>query len=378
MIKYPICFSRQPGPTSVATLTSGGLMIPDVLEELEEHTGAVESVPSDVHLTSGPASPYARYWHPIARSRDVTDRPRRYMLLGEPLVAFRTSDGLGVLKDLCIHRGAQLSMGWVKDDLITCPYHGFQYDVTGRCRRIPSIPADRGVPKKVNAIGYPSQEAYGLIWVALADPVAPIPPWPEWDDPEWRITEPWGYSWKASAGRIKENFLDIAHFPFVHPGLLSDPDDTLVEPYHQTLEATPHGLTFYVDQHEPAAPDTDQGETIRLTYSSYMPFNCHLFKQSARGDTHVPIWLCPTSAAQTEVFCTVIRNVDPEPEKDAEYIHVVATAALEDQRIVESQRPELLPLDLAEEMHIKVPDAAGVMYRRLLRAFEEGSFTPTW
>jgi phenylpropionate dioxygenase-like ring-hydroxylating dioxygenase large terminal subunit len=353
-------------------------MFPEVIAEADERGGTVGSVPSAVHLTSGPASPYARYWHPIARSDEVTDQPKRYVLLGEPLVAFRTSDGLGVLKDLCIHRGAQLSMGWVKDDRITCPYHGFQYDVTGRCTRIPSIPEDRGVPKKVHAIGYASQEAYGLIWVALADPVAPIPPWPEWGDPAWRISEPWHYSWEASAGRIKENFLDIAHFPFVHPNLLGDPDDTIIDPYHDTLESTSYGLTFYADQNEPGAPDTDEGETIRLTYASYMPFNCHLFKKSDRGDTHVPLWLCPTSANRTEVFCSVLRNVDTEPEHDDQYIHVVDTAAREDQRIVESQRPEQLPLDLAEEMHIKVPDAAGVMYRRLLRAFESGSFTPTW
>ena len=342
--------------------------------EQEEQAHGITSVPSASQMTTGPKSPYARYWHPIATSASVTDRPKRFMLLGEALVAFRTADGLGVFKDLCIHRGAPLSMGWVENDRITCPYHGFQYDITGRCTRIPSIPPEQGIPKKVNAIAYRTQEAYGLVWVALADPVAPIPPWPEWGDPKWRYVEPLEYSWRASAGRIVENYLDAAHFPFVHDGLLGKREDTLIDPYHHTLERTEHGLTFYIDQEEPAAPDTDEGETLRLTYAAYMPFMCHLFKNTARGETHVPLFVCPKSDVESDLFCPILRNVDTGPEHDDEYVYVVDTAAKEDRVIVESQRPEQLPLDLAEEMHIKVPDAAGVMYRRLLRDVEAGVF----
>jgi phenylpropionate dioxygenase-like ring-hydroxylating dioxygenase large terminal subunit len=349
----------------------------DAIAIPEDEAHGIKSVPSAGHLTSGPASPYAPYWHPIAPSSAVTDKPARFMLLGEALVAFRTSEGLGVFKDLCVHRGAPLSMGWVENDRITCPYHGFQYDITGRCRRIPSIPEDQGIPKKVNAIAYQSQDAYGLVWVALAEPVAPIMPWPEFADPDWRALEPLHYSWNASAGRIVENYLDAAHFPFVHDGLLGKREDTLIDPYHHTLERTERGLTFYLDQEEPAAPDTDEGEKLRLTYTAYMPFVCQLVKTTSRGETHVPLFVCPKSDTESDLFCPILRNVDREPEQDDGYVYIVDTAAKEDKVIVESQRPEQLPLDLAEEMHIKVPDAAGVLYRRLLRDVEAGVFAAT-
>jgi nitrite reductase/ring-hydroxylating ferredoxin subunit len=61
----------------------------------------------------------SQYWHPIAESSELTDQPRRYTLLDEKLVAFRTDQGVSVFKDLCVHRGAALSLGWVRDGIIT-------------------------------------------------------------------------------------------------------------------------------------------------------------------------------------------------------------------------------------------------------------------
>src|SRR5262245_8807544 len=85
-------------------------------------------------------STLASYWHPIAESKDVTTEPRRFSLLDTDLVAFRVADGgaAAVFKDLCIHRGTPLSLGWVKDDRIVCAYHGWEYDRTGACVRMPS------------------------------------------------------------------------------------------------------------------------------------------------------------------------------------------------------------------------------------------------
>ena len=57
-------------------------------------------------------------------------------------------------------------------------------------------------------------------WVALDDPVAPIPAFPEWDDPAYRHVPCPTYTWDTSAPRMVENFTDFGHFPFVHPGLV--------------------------------------------------------------------------------------------------------------------------------------------------------------
>ena len=61
------------------------------------------------------------YWHPIATSEEVVDQPKAFVLLGEPLVAFRDAEGVSVFKDLCIHRGAALSGGRIETAGLSAP-----------------------------------------------------------------------------------------------------------------------------------------------------------------------------------------------------------------------------------------------------------------
>ena len=72
-------------------------------------------------------------WHPVAYGHDVTDAPCATRLLDEALVVWRSSDGRAhAMRDLCIHRGTALSLGWVADDCLVCPYHAWRYDEIGR------------------------------------------------------------------------------------------------------------------------------------------------------------------------------------------------------------------------------------------------------
>ncbi|MCU1432481.1 MAG: Rieske (2Fe-2S) domain protein, partial [Actinotalea sp.] len=114
----------------------------------------------------------AGYWHPIAQSHDVDEKPRRFSLLEDDLVVYRDADGVAAFRDICIHRGAALSLGWVREGRLVCPYHGWQYDRTGACVKIPSRPADAPIPAAAKAKAYQVREQYGLVWVAMTDPVA--------------------------------------------------------------------------------------------------------------------------------------------------------------------------------------------------------------
>src|SRR2546423_7630856 len=172
----------------------------------------------------------ANYWHPIARSEDVREQPKQFELLSENICAFRASAGVSAFKDVCIHRGTALSLGWVTDGRITCAYHGWEYDSAGACVKIPSLPPGSSIPAKARATAYRAEERYGLVWVALAEPVAPLPAYPEWDDPDFRTFLSSTYVWHSSAGRTVENFMDISHFPFVHENLLGSRDETEVAP----------------------------------------------------------------------------------------------------------------------------------------------------
>ncbi|MFL9914946.1 Rieske 2Fe-2S domain-containing protein [Paraburkholderia fungorum] len=73
----------------------------------------------------------SRYWHPVAFAADVTDKPLGVTLLDEPLVVFRSNGQLVSARDICPHRGAPLSQGWVDNGNIVCPYHGLAYGNDG-------------------------------------------------------------------------------------------------------------------------------------------------------------------------------------------------------------------------------------------------------
>jgi phenylpropionate dioxygenase-like ring-hydroxylating dioxygenase large terminal subunit len=121
-------------------------------------------------------------WHVVAMSSDLGAgevRPAR--LLGHDLVLWRGSGGVCAWQDLCLHRGAKLSGGRVQDDCLICPYHGWNYDASGRCVRIPAHPA-QPPPARARTTAYHIQEKYGLIWVCLGAPEREVALFPEWDD----------------------------------------------------------------------------------------------------------------------------------------------------------------------------------------------------
>jgi phenylpropionate dioxygenase-like ring-hydroxylating dioxygenase large terminal subunit len=123
----------------------------------------------------GPGTPCGeylrRYWQPVALSDALTTRPKKVKLLGEELILFRDGNGKpGLLHPRCAHRGSSLYYGRVDHLGIRCCYHGWMFDVEGRCLDQPCEP-DGGVHKhKVRQPWYPVQERYGLVFAYLGPP----------------------------------------------------------------------------------------------------------------------------------------------------------------------------------------------------------------
>jgi phenylpropionate dioxygenase-like ring-hydroxylating dioxygenase large terminal subunit len=320
----------------------------------------------------------ANFWHPIAESIEVSEQPRRFYLLDTELVAFRDGEGrVSVFRDLCIHRGAALSLGWVTDGNITCPYHGWQYDRTGKCVRIPSLPEGSSIPRKARAIAYRAEERYGLVWVAMDEPAAPIPGWPsnEIDDPAYHVHISSHQVWQTSAGRACENFLDFSHFPFVHPDMLAPRDRTVIPPY--AVEDTEYGLKYTYQTVEEASPSSPAGDLVTFEYHYFKPFTVHLKKITSAGDvTYVSGLACPTRKKQTDMYVVFVRNYALDTD-DSVFDHFSNRVNEQDRRIVESQQPEEIPVDLREELHLKVPDASAIALRRVLATIDDvGPYMP--
>jgi phenylpropionate dioxygenase-like ring-hydroxylating dioxygenase large terminal subunit len=279
-------------------------------------------------------------------------------------VLFRSEGRVRAFKDLCLHRGAKISMGRVVDGTIVCPYHGFRYDGDGRCVYIPSQPKDlQRIPARLRLIPYHCEERYGLIWVALEDPVATLPAFGEWEDPSFRPFYGFRRTWQTSAARFLENALDISHFPFVHEGLLGDPDRPEIEPFE--IVPNDHGFGYEFDWIPMEAGHL--GETIHYVYDYTFPFTLELDIQGEEGSTILFTTTLPLTADRCSMWVLFARNHSFD-RPDADWISFSEQIWDQDQAITEQQHPEMLPVDFSEEVHLRVADAPGIALRRLLRA----------
>jgi phenylpropionate dioxygenase-like ring-hydroxylating dioxygenase large terminal subunit len=315
------------------------------------------------------------FWHPIATSDEISTKPGRFVLLDEKLVAFRSGEAVAVFADLCIHRGAALSGGTVKNGNIVCPYHGWAYDKRGACVQIPSLPEGSSIPSKARALAYDVREAYGLIWVCLSSPAQPFPEWPEnaWNDPRYKVCFVKAYDWKTSAGRVVENAMDFSHFNIVHVGYTELADGPVVKP-HEVIR-TERGLRYAYDD----------GHLLR-EYTVDVPFIVHDRKSvvkvgsavtwsdspdSKAGDATILTFIAsPVREMETRIYVFVSRNHSLDKDDNA-FTGGFDAIMDQDRVIVETQRPEQIPVDLKEELHLRVPDAAGIMYRRALREIDK-------
>jgi phenylpropionate dioxygenase-like ring-hydroxylating dioxygenase large terminal subunit len=302
------------------------------------------------------------YWHPVCPATEVLDKPLPVTLLDEKLVVARLRGRAVCFRDLCIHRGTPLSLGWVEDGELVCAYHGWRYRADGACTRIPALPADRAIPSRARVQAYRAEERYGLIWVCLDEAKSDIPEFPEFDDPAYKVTAYPPVRWRCSAARQTENFVDQAHFAWLHEGILGDRE----HPETATFDIERFGEELryrYTDQPNPMHPVAHE-----RVYRLHRPFTIHQRKiRTGEDDVEVSYnTSCPVSAGTSVGYLLVARNFALDPVEEMRRFQLDRLIQAQDQPIVEAQRPDELPLDLSEELHIKGPDSVAVAYRRFI------------
>jgi len=176
----------------------------------------------------GPGTPmgelFRQFWLPAARSDELPAPdcpPRRLKLLGEELIGFRTSSGkVGLIQNACPHRGASLFFGRNEEEGLRCVYHGWKFDVEGRCVDMPSEPAESNFKGKVRARAYPCAERGGIVWAYMGPREAP-PPLPQLEanmlpqDEVLLETAHRGCNWMQAL----EGDIDTSHIGFLHSGV---------------------------------------------------------------------------------------------------------------------------------------------------------------
>jgi vanillate O-demethylase monooxygenase subunit len=313
------------------------------------------------------------FWHPVILSSEVRDAPQRVVLFDELLVVARMGGNVRCFADLCAHRGAALSRGWLENDELRCAYHGWAYGPDGRCTAIPSR-FGKVIPERARLRSFAAREAYGMVWVCLEpEPKFELPRCAYFDDPRYKVTMGPVYEWRSSAPRRVENFVDFAHFAWVHDGVLGSRNNPEVPEHEVWREGSELRFTRLVS--EPVSGFTkvasnvvaDGWVDVEYDYRLTLPLTV-CFNRTSRpgGESYVLMMSAsPTGPKLTRSFWMLCRNYALE-ENDEDFLAFERLVLEQDQRVVESQRPEMLPFDLSAELHIRGVDKVSVEYRRWL------------
>jgi phenylpropionate dioxygenase-like ring-hydroxylating dioxygenase large terminal subunit len=378
---------------------------------------------------------------------------------GVPLVLYRAAPDQPpvAFADRCPHRLVPLSAATVVDARLRCAYHGWEFDVDGRCTALPSAGPEGSIPPRASLPAGPrlrevdgvvevyaddltalsdvredlGNEHPGLVhaWhpVALADEVGPTGVsvallggmWTlrrtgdtfTADPAPFAVTQRWGVVWLApspplvdlftepdhedahfagawlppvrtpvSAGVVADNFLDVAHFPFVHTGTFGAQAERVVEPYEVTPQ--PGGFDSVQVQwfDNPEDPGVAQGirpsrQRRRATYVYRAPFQLllRLEELDAGAVKTILFFAQPEDAGSTRIYTKMLLHgiggvADPDPATVAREVAFEEAVLAEDLALQRQMRQIALPLRMGDELHVRA-DHLGIALRRQLQAF---------
>lgn len=313
-----------------------------------------------------------RFWYPVLPvDHLVAQQPQPFQLLGQKIVLWINAEGQPVAAiDRCCHRTAQLSKGTVIEGCVRCPYHGWTYNGEGICVQVPQFDPEQTIPAGYRVQSFRCAARYGYVWVALEEPLLPIPEIPEADLPGIRLIPQFYEPWQCSGLRLMENSFDNAHFSFVHVQSFGNqaqpkPADLTVVPIEQGLV-----MKAEVPVLNPPLQQKNLGiaeaATVRINEQTwYMPFTRTLKITYPNGLMHL-IFTAATPiddrTSQIVQFC--LRNDTEADAPAAEIIAFDRQVTLEDRAVLESTDYDT-PLDLTAEQHMS-SDKPGIIMRQKL------------
>lgn len=302
-------------------------------------------------------------WYVVLESNEVPrGRPIGVTRFGERMVFWRTAAGDPVcLQDTCPHRGAALSLGRLQHETIECPFHGFTFDPSGRCTRIPANGRTAEVPKAFQTPAYPAREAHGFIWVwwGEADRATSDIPWFETIDG----TFSYGTirdTWPVHYSRAIENQLDVVHLPFVHATTIGRGNRALVNGplvRWEDLPGLPHGrMNIWVYN------ESDQGQAPRraeeIETPSRRPYLQFHFPNTwhnwISNDLRVMAAFVPIDEANTRMYVRFYQRAVRVPglRQLFDVLSLPANRVIlnQDKRVVATQLPKRSDLRMGEKL----------------------------
>lgn len=212
----------------------------------------------------------------------------------------------------------------------------------------------------------PVQPAYGCLWTCLGHPMGPLFEIPETTEPDRRIVHAGTLGVHVSAPRAVENFLDMAHFPYVHTGILGIEPYTHVKDYDVRVDADEVWATGCEFWQPLAATTSTEGQMSDYLYRVPHPYCVMLYKSTPVDPSRMDViaLFCQQLSEdriEAHMFLCLLDSVNPTPAVR----RFQQTIFGQDKPILENQFPKRLPLDPRAETPIRA-DRVAIAYRRWL------------
>ena len=303
-------------------------------------------------------------WYVICRKEEIEENKilLKYVF-DQEIIIWKKKERIMVWENLCIHRGSRLSLGSIKKGILKCAYHGWEYNQDAQCVKIPSQP-DIKIPKKACVKSYKVIEKMNMVWINLSKDTNDFVNIKEFNESNFNHVASGPYIMNASAPRAIENFLDVAHFPFVHENHLGVKDKPMIDDYD--VVSSNKGIhASNVKVFQPNPDGTNKSGEVIYDYHVHSPFVASLGKDVSKNERFVLVfYVTPISETESMIYTLTLMNFGKLDDKIVRDYQDFITA--QDVPIVESQRPELLPMDLQEELSIR-SDKISIAYRRYLK-----------
>lgn len=257
-------------------------------------------------------------WYAVATELEVAVKPVGRTVLGESIVMYRDANGrIVAAADRCPHREAPLSAGTVSAGVLSCCYHGWSFGANGKCVSIPSAAPTFPIPQNAHLSCIKAEARYGLVWVCLGDAPAEMPKISQEENATFRRINNPVEEWNVSATRMTDNFLDIAHFPWVHAGTFGHRQRTQVPELElEMLEDDFYGYQYEITAENPPGAHLISGQASgtvarKMDTGFYLPFAVRSTILYETGTRHVILMLPTPKDDVTSYFSFVVwRNDD--------------------------------------------------------------------
>lgn len=297
-------------------------------------------------------------WYVVLNSRELkTGKLIGVTRMGEKMVFWRDSRGQPVCQaDLCPHRGVQLSIGCLKGDTVQCPFHGFEYDATGRCVLIPANGKSSKPPAAFQVVTYPVREAHGYIYIWWGEGWEKYPELPWFEDLDAGfITAEFNDHWAVDYSRAIENQLDVFHLPFVHASTIGRGNRTISNGPYTVIDEKSLQIWVYSQADDGKSIAKRASELPEPTRAPFLKFKFpHLWMNRISEDIRITVFFTPVDDENCVLYLRSYQRFIRVPVlgKIVTWFFNPSNRVIlnQDKRVVLTQRPKKTALRIGEKL----------------------------